>query len=868
VLILAAILQTLLLPLAGYGLFRWWKKLASAGRWTAWFITAGFLSRAILGIALFWISFLGVIPLEKQLDDGNGFWFFSWDGRGYFHSAVNAIEEGPSSVIHFPESEAAKRLPTATGATVFVQVLAVFCVLFGKVASVGLMLNAVIFFATCTALLALAPKDSRIATFAVGAYCLAPSLILWATQPLKDVMFLFLLAAFAALAALWQDAWRRGETTRAIGALIAIAAGILAAIYGISGIRWYYGVLLLALCIPFFLLTSLRGRTWKPAAIGVLLLPLMAASFLTASGHNTPPIVRTILTGGGGGSAAAQDLPQVVADRLVEARKGFGSVKGNTDIGAAPEEQPEPQEPPKTAEAAAPARPAQRPATIVADARPPAIADPAAAQRMAQAVPPAAMAAKTTETPAPDQPRVETPASPNPVSTPAPVTTEERAVPVATSQIAEAQPVPSGSPSPAAPAPTQVAEANTRPGSVTPVSATTAEAKPPLNAVRSAAEVQPPTSEPRPVTPAPATAGPPVPATFGPPAPATFGPPAPATAGTPAVKPPAPATAGTPAVKPPASATAATTAAKSPAPVKAAPSEVKPVPVPPSPERSRSEPVAKPAPPDSRPSQQTTPPESKPASQATPVPAGEPRTAVQPAPQAPPTEKPPQSQGVPPPTQTAPSPSSAVAQTKSEAKPAAPRREVAKPRPAPAKPATSPTNVAVPAPPASAQPVSPPPAAAPVAVSIPAPAPAPPPVEEVPTLRTHTEKLLIGLGVLTVPRAIGHALGLFEIGGGGRAQWLFADADTLWFDGALLLAAIALVLALRRGTWRSPALGVIIVANVTLTLMLAYTVTNFGTLFRHRGMMLMGLILVPLLVANELARTRTPIAAETELAEP
>jgi hypothetical protein len=55
---------------------------------------------------------------------------------------------------------------------------------------------------------------------------------------------------------------------------------------------------------------------------------------------------------------------------------------------------------------------------------------------------------------------------------------------------------------------------------------------------------------------------------------------------------------------------------------------------------------------------------------------------------------------------------------------------------------------------------------------------------------------------------------------------------------------------------------------VTLTLMLAYTVTNFGTLFRHRGMMLMGLILVPLLVANELARTRTPIAAETELAEP
>jgi hypothetical protein len=107
-------------------------------------------------------------------------------------------------------------------------------------------------------------------------------------------------------------------------------------------------------------------------------------------------------------------------------------------------------------------------------------------------------------------------------------------------------------------------------------------------------------------------------------------------------------------------------------------------------------------------------------------------------------------------------------------------------------------------------------------------------------------RMLTGLAVIFVPHAIANPLGLTAISG-GRGLWWFADAETLVFDAVSILAIIAAISVVRARRLREPAMWSVAVTVVVLTLVLAYDVTNFGTLFREREMVFVGLLVMIIL---------------------
>jgi hypothetical protein len=133
--------------------------------------------------------------------------------------------------------------------------------------------------------------------------------------------------------------------------------------------------------------------------------------------------------------------------------------------------------------------------------------------------------------------------------------------------------------------------------------------------------------------------------------------------------------------------------------------------------------------------------------------------------------------------------------------------------------------------------------------------PAPPPTplprrREPPPPATATQRivrLLSGSAAALVPRTIGQPLGLFEVGG-GRGLWLFADADTLALDAVLGFAFVYCVRARRRIT---PLFVLVLLFLLVTGGPLFYTVNNFGTLLRLRGMIYVLAAVLPLTLAPE-----------------
>ena len=105
-------------------------------------------------------------------------------------------------------------------------------------------------------------------------------------------------------------------------------------------------------------------------------------------------------------------------------------------------------------------------------------------------------------------------------------------------------------------------------------------------------------------------------------------------------------------------------------------------------------------------------------------------------------------------------------------------------------------------------------------------------------------RLLTGAACVIVPRSLGERFGLFHIGGGQGLFW-FTDIDTLLFDVILLWALIAVGRRLS-ASWRNPLVWLVALLLLLVTLPLAYTITNYGTLFRLRAMIYVGLVLMPL----------------------
>jgi hypothetical protein len=112
---------------------------------------------------------------------------------------------------------------------------------------------------------------------------------------------------------------------------------------------------------------------------------------------------------------------------------------------------------------------------------------------------------------------------------------------------------------------------------------------------------------------------------------------------------------------------------------------------------------------------------------------------------------------------------------------------------------------------------------------------------------SFAKRLRGNLAVLALPRALALRIGDVSIGG-GRGLWAFADLDTLFFEATIVGCVWVLVLEIRRGGVLRPSFWHVLAATLVITGLLASEASNFGTLFRMRSMIAIGIALLPLTI--------------------
>jgi hypothetical protein len=128
-------------------------------------------------------------------------------------------------------------------------------------------------------------------------------------------------------------------------------------------------------------------------------------------------------------------------------------------------------------------------------------------------------------------------------------------------------------------------------------------------------------------------------------------------------------------------------------------------------------------------------------------------------------------------------------------------------------------------------------------------------------------KTMAGLTAEFLPRSIAQALGLVRIGG-GRGFWLFAELDTLVFDCLLIASIILCARRLRTHSRITPLFVLLLIVFLATAGPLAYTVNNFGTLFRLRQMLYAILAFLPLTMGTSAEGVRASSPAGTRASRP
>ncbi len=360
------ILQMFLVCGAGIGLYLLWRRYVATARFGS-VVTIGFLLRAFTAQVLFWISYLE-LPFARSLQAGEGLWFFAIDARTYLYYAYTAADDGFMAILLHSRYVAS---------VTFVQIVALFAFLFGSVASVGVLLNLFAYLGACSIIIrwSSAAETERRGIAAVArlvallTVSLTPSVILWSLQPLKDTFFQFIVIAFIGAAVVWQRAW--GTRTR--WSLVIVAAAVMGlALFAATGIRWYFGFMLLVATGLFLLLMPfwLPRRRLMYIAVAVCFAILLTQAFRLGGGPYIPEHLQSALHF----KTFATELrrvPRMLTADVEKARSAFESAGGATTIRVATRPDPKPVEaPPPMAAVASPAPAPQARTTKVASARP------------------------------------------------------------------------------------------------------------------------------------------------------------------------------------------------------------------------------------------------------------------------------------------------------------------------------------------------------------------------------------------------------------------------------------------------------------------------------------------------------------------
>src|SRR5438270_2374112 len=213
-------IQAVLVIGAGFLLLRLWRLAAPSERWLRYVVAAGFVGRALVGQALFWISWAR-LPIARSMQFGNGLWTFANDAFLYYVPfAFKAAEHGPRAIMTLE--------PAIVPSVTYVQALSATTWLFGLVTSAAVLLNLFCYLGIVALLVhwpVKTPSARNAAAVAITLISLSPAFVLWSSQPLKDTFFQFLVVAFVTSCAWWQRAWSMPNHTASrigIGLLLSV----------------------------------------------------------------------------------------------------------------------------------------------------------------------------------------------------------------------------------------------------------------------------------------------------------------------------------------------------------------------------------------------------------------------------------------------------------------------------------------------------------------------------------------------------------------------------------------------------------------------------------------------------------------------
>lgn len=321
--------QTIATALACYGLWRLLRIIGGYGRIPALIVGLGFSVRALLSVALFWISYLR-LPLGRSLQLSPGFWFYGLDAEFYFGYALNTVRNGPLGILHVSLSYPARG---------FVQLITLFVQLFGPVPSIGILLNCFTYLGICLLIARIGTHDARITpvtTAALAAISFGPAAILNSTQMLKDPFFHFLLVVAVVVSLKWHELWTSPDVSgrRRAAGLLVCALLLLGCVYAIATIRWYFAILLMMSCAVLFLWQMFAARQHVAAIVVNVVMLVLIARYAEAGGlDDIPQYVRDMLHVRTAPRAILA-LPQSVAGNLESVRVGFELTPGATNIQA------------------------------------------------------------------------------------------------------------------------------------------------------------------------------------------------------------------------------------------------------------------------------------------------------------------------------------------------------------------------------------------------------------------------------------------------------------------------------------------------------------------------------------------------------
>lgn len=288
-------------------------------------VAVGILARATVGLILFVIAYLH-LPVAESLQMGNGFWTIFFDATQYYGFAQRVMETGlfETNYHGFPSPA-------------FVKVLAIWMWMVGASPASGLFLNVCVYVLFSILLVKVFEpvnewRRDLPCVVAVGLYSFSPIVFIHGTQMLKDDFF-YLLIAVACVGVFGMSrflvygdpGYRRWAVVGCLAAMVAI--------FVLSGVRWYFPVILWCALASMFALFVVRGRvTPFPRYLFGTSFVLLLLAAAAGARFSSETLIALPAASGLDGGAPVSEAPTELGTLAQSARRGFLATGGDTNI--------------------------------------------------------------------------------------------------------------------------------------------------------------------------------------------------------------------------------------------------------------------------------------------------------------------------------------------------------------------------------------------------------------------------------------------------------------------------------------------------------------------------------------------------------